>query len=98
MATLEGAAALGIDAMTGSLLPGKWADLCAIRIDDWTSQPCYCPASHLVHVAGREAVSHVWVAGRLRLCEGAPVGISPQELIEIADSWHNPRRLRSLDP
>jgi 5-methylthioadenosine/S-adenosylhomocysteine deaminase len=89
MATLEGAAALGLEAVTGSLEPGKWADLCSIRLDDWYNRPCYDPASHIVHVASRENVSHVWVAGRLRIRRGEPIGASPSDLIGIADSWHN---------
>jgi 5-methylthioadenosine/S-adenosylhomocysteine deaminase len=95
MATLEGAAALGLETTTGSLVPGKWADLCTVRLGDWISQPCYDPASHVVHVAGRDQVSHVWVAGRLRICRGEPIGASPSDLIGIASSWHN--RLSSAD-
>jgi len=94
MATLEGAAALGLEATTGSLLPGKWADLCAIRLDEWICQPCYDPASHVVHVAGRDQVSHVWVAGQLRILDGQPVGVSPRQLIGISKSWHNRLSLR----
>ena len=97
MATLDGAAALGMEQAIGSLLPGKWADLCSIRLDDWITQPCYCPASHIVYVAGREQVSHVWVAGELKICNSQPVGIAPTELIEISNSWHNPQRLRNVD-
>jgi 5-methylthioadenosine/S-adenosylhomocysteine deaminase len=93
MATLEGAAALGLEAVTGSLEPGKWADLCSIRLDDWYNRPCYDPASHIVHVASRENVSHVWVAGRLRIRDGEPIGALPSDLIGIADSWHNRLRL-----
>lgn len=96
MATLEGAAALGLEAKTGSLVAGKWADLCAIRLDDWFSQPCYDPASHILHVAGREEVSHVWVAGKPRIRDGKPVGITEANLIDIADSWHNRRRIRDI--
>jgi 5-methylthioadenosine/S-adenosylhomocysteine deaminase len=89
MATLDGAAALGLDASTGSLVPGKWADLCAIRMDPWNCQPCHDPASHVVHVASRDHVSHVWVAGRPRISDGQPVGADPARLIGIAKSWHN---------
>lgn len=89
MATLDGAAALGLEAATGSLVPGKWADLCAIRLDDWECQPCYDPASHVVHVAGRDQVSHVWVAGQPRILDGQPVGATARQLIGIGKSWHN---------
>lgn len=96
MATLDGAAALGLDGAIGSLQPGKWADLCAIRLDDWPIQPCYDPASHVVYVAGREQVSHVWVAGESRICNGLPVGTTPARLLAISNSWHNNGRLRDL--
>jgi 5-methylthioadenosine/S-adenosylhomocysteine deaminase len=89
MATLEGATALGLGDRLGSLLPGKLADLCAIRLDGWSEQPCYDPASHVVHVAGRDHVSHVWVNGRIRVREGQPVDSTPSALLDLARSWHN---------
>ncbi len=64
MATLNGAIALGLGHETGSLTPGKAADLCAVDLGSLENRPCFDPLSHLVHVAGREAVSHVWVAGK----------------------------------
>lgn len=89
MATLEGAAALGLDGSIGTLEPGKSADLCAIALDDWVSQPCFDAASHIVYVAGREQVSHVWVAGILRVSDSRPVGQAVSKLAETARSWHN---------
>ncbi|HZM34286.1 MAG TPA: TRZ/ATZ family hydrolase [Burkholderiales bacterium] len=68
-ATLGGAHALGIDAGVGSIVPGKWADLSAVDMRAPELQPCYDPVSHLVYAAGREHVTHVWVAGRLLLEE-----------------------------
>ncbi len=88
MATLNGAQALGLDARIGSLLPGKQADLCAVRLDDWAIQPCYDPASHLVYVAGREHVSHVWTDGKLRICDGNLLDFERSTLIDIARLWH----------
>ncbi len=63
MATLGGARALGLDAEIGSIVAGKAADLVAVDLAATTSLPCYDPVSHLVHVAGRECVTDVWVAG-----------------------------------
>ena len=91
MATLDGAAALGLDDSIGSLVAGKWADLCAIRLDDWISRPCHDPASHVVYVADRGQVSHVWVGGTLRIYDGMPVDTEPARLIELAETWHNSR-------
>jgi 5-methylthioadenosine/S-adenosylhomocysteine deaminase len=64
MATLNGANALGLGNEIGSITPGKAADLCAVNLGSLESQPCFNPLSHLIHVAGRESVSHVWVAGK----------------------------------
>ncbi|HEX8961688.1 MAG TPA: TRZ/ATZ family hydrolase [Rhodocyclaceae bacterium] len=89
MATLGGAEALGLDAVIGSLLPGKSADLCAVRLDDWLLQPCFDPASHLVYAAGRENVTHVWIEGKLRICDGKATKIAQDELLDITRLWHN---------
>jgi 5-methylthioadenosine/S-adenosylhomocysteine deaminase len=63
MATLGGAAALGLDARTGSLRPGKQADITAVRLADVETLPLYDPVSQLPNAAGREHVTDVWVAG-----------------------------------
>ena len=88
-ATLGGARALGLDGEIGSLLPGKAADLCAVRLDEWLIQPCFDPASHLVYVAGREQVSHTWVAGKLAMSNGGPSQFNISELLDITGLWHN---------
>jgi len=64
MATLGGARALGLDAMIGSLRPGKQADMVAVDLGGLDATPCYDPVSHLVHATGRDGVTDVWVAGR----------------------------------
>ncbi|MCX7148704.1 MAG: TRZ/ATZ family hydrolase [Rhodocyclales bacterium] len=87
-ATLGGARALGMDGKIGSLLPGKAADLCAVRLDEWLIQPCFDPASHLVYVAGREQVTHTWVAGELVMNNGVPVQIDISELLDLTGLWH----------
>lgn len=89
MATLNGARALGLDKEIGSLLPGKAADLCALRLGNWELQPCYDPVSHLIYVAGREHVTHVWVAGKLRIADGNPVDSMLPALLDSANLWHN---------
>jgi len=67
MATLNGAQALGLDRLIGSLVAGKAADITAVDFSGLALLPCYDPLSHLVYVAGRENVSHVWVNGKLLL-------------------------------
>jgi 5-methylthioadenosine/S-adenosylhomocysteine deaminase len=63
LATLGGAAALGLDDRIGSLVAGKEADVIAIDLGEIDEAPCYDPVSHLAYVAGRERVTDVWVAG-----------------------------------
>ncbi|MDE0926360.1 MAG: TRZ/ATZ family hydrolase [Methylophilaceae bacterium] len=94
MATINGAKALGLDDKIGSIEKGKLADLIAVRFFDLEMQPCFDPISHLVYVAGREHVSHVWVAGELHYhqpTDGAAVysGIEPRELSDIVTKWES---------
>ena len=62
-ATLNGARALGLDHLIGSIAPGKAADLAAIDFGRIEMQPVYDPVSHLVYTADRSDVTDVWVAG-----------------------------------
>ena len=89
MATLNGAAALGLSAEIGSIRAGKAADLCAISLDSIETRPCYDPASHLVYVAGREHVSHVWVNGVLRVENGLLQGCDTSQLLDTVNLWQN---------
>jgi 5-methylthioadenosine/S-adenosylhomocysteine deaminase len=87
MATLNGARALGLEALTGSLLPGKAADITAVDFSSLELAPCYDPISHLVYVAGREHVSHVWVNGRMLVDNGELTTLDERELSHRAQFW-----------
>jgi 5-methylthioadenosine/S-adenosylhomocysteine deaminase len=63
-ATLDGAAALGMAADVGSIVPGKCADLVAIDLSDPDLQPVHDPVAQLVFAGGREQVTDVWIAGK----------------------------------
>ncbi|MDE2599824.1 MAG: TRZ/ATZ family hydrolase [Rhodocyclaceae bacterium] len=89
MATLGGARAMGLADSIGSLEIGKFADMCAIRLDDWLLQPCFAPASHLIYVAGREQVSHVWVAGQCRVNAHTLVDFDLPALLAVINLWQN---------
>jgi len=88
-ATLHGARALGLESVIGSLVPGKSADLCAVALDSPELVPCYDVVSHLVYAAGREHVSHVWVAGRARVTEGRVLDLETHSLNNRILLWHN---------
>ncbi len=87
MATLDGARALGLDHEIGSIEAGKSADLAAVELSSLETVPCFDPVSHLVYAAGREHVSHVWVAGDARLIRRALVALDEQDLRDKADWW-----------
>ncbi len=88
-ATLGGARALGLEGRIGSLVAGKEADLVAVRLDGPEMEPCYDPVSHLVYVAGRQQVSHVWVGGRNVVHEGRLHGEAFDGLDSCVNLWQN---------
>ena len=60
MATIEAARVLGLDHITGSLEPGKKADIIIIDTDKPHLTPMYNPASHVVYAAnGHDVVCSV---------------------------------------
>jgi 5-methylthioadenosine/S-adenosylhomocysteine deaminase len=89
MATLQGARALGLESEIGSIEAGKAADLVAVELSSIETIPCFDPVSHLVYAAGRENVTHAWVAGELRLDERHLTSIDTQDLHEKANWWHS---------
>jgi 5-methylthioadenosine/S-adenosylhomocysteine deaminase len=86
-ATLDAARALNLDDCIGSIVPGKRADLVAVDLQALSSQPLFDPVSHLVYVAGREAVTHVWVDGKLKLNERRLVDMESDDLNARAAYW-----------
>ena len=95
-ATLGGARALGLEAKIGSITPGKWADLAAVRLAGPELIPCYDPVSHLVYAAGREQVSDVWVGGRRLVSEGTLVNLERFDLDTRCELWQNVLKTRAV--
>jgi 5-methylthioadenosine/S-adenosylhomocysteine deaminase len=87
MATIAGARALGLDTRIGSLSPGKEADVVALDFSRPELTPCYDPISHMVYAAGRQDVSHVWVAGELLLEDGILVRRELRDAVNRAAHW-----------
>lgn len=98
MATLNGARALGKEALIGSLLPGKAADLVAVDLSALELSPCYDPVSHLVYAAGREQVTDVWVNGRRLLAAGRLTTLDTEELRAKAAQWREKIRIQEPLP
>jgi 5-methylthioadenosine/S-adenosylhomocysteine deaminase len=86
-ATLGAARALNLDDRIGSIAAGKRADLVAVDLHALSSLPVFDPVSHLVYVAGREDVTHVWVDGKLKLNERRLIDFNIDDLTARAAYW-----------
>jgi 5-methylthioadenosine/S-adenosylhomocysteine deaminase len=64
LATREGAKVLGLDGHTGTLTPGKEADLIVVDLNQPHLTPLYDPFSHLAYAARAADVCHVMAQGR----------------------------------
>jgi 5-methylthioadenosine/S-adenosylhomocysteine deaminase len=87
MATLEGARVLGLGESTGSLIAGKWADLCCIDLRAPGSWPVHDVATTLVYACSSRQVTDSWVAGRQVLAAGSLRYIDEAGLYERAEAW-----------
>jgi 5-methylthioadenosine/S-adenosylhomocysteine deaminase len=74
-ATVDGAAACGIATRTGSLTPGKAADVILLRADDLTVFPANHPAGTIVAAGHPGLVDTVLVAGRVVKRDGVLVDV-----------------------
>jgi 5-methylthioadenosine/S-adenosylhomocysteine deaminase len=86
-ATLGGARALGLAEVTGSLVAGKWADLCCVDLSRAHTQPVYDPAAQLLFSASRDQVSDVFVAGRQLVHEGRLTALDLEDVLRRAQYW-----------
>ncbi len=70
LATIDGARALSLDAVTGSLEVGKRADVVVVRLDGLHAEPGGDVFSRLVYACGARDVEHVLVDGELLVQNG----------------------------
>jgi cytosine/adenosine deaminase-related metal-dependent hydrolase len=74
-ATIEGARVCGLDDRTGSLTPGKQADVVVLRCDQTNTYPIIDPVSTVVHQADTRNVDMVLVAGEPLKRDGKLVAV-----------------------
>ena len=84
MATLVGAETLGLDAVTGSITPGKAADVVMIDANSVNLTPVNDPVGAVVLAAHPGNVDTVIVAGRVRKRAGELVGVDIDRLRALA--------------
>ncbi|MFV1996789.1 MAG: TRZ/ATZ family hydrolase [Acidiferrobacterales bacterium] len=98
MATLNGARALGLDAITGSLKKGKYADIIAIDLDSVSTQPVYDPISQIVYAANRDQITDVWIAGHPLLTGRKLATLDEKTIIDKAKQWRDKIATANLEP
>ena len=87
MATINGARALNLAGETGSLVPGKAADMICVDLADLALQPVLDPLSQLVYAASRNDVTDVWVAGEHLVSDRALVRLDVHAIKAAAQRW-----------
>ena len=87
MATLNGAQALGIDQITGSLTVGKAADFIAIHLDQIETTPLYHPVSQIVYAASPHQVTDVWVRGKQLMKNRQLLTLNEKEIMNKTSYW-----------
>ncbi len=97
LATLGGAAALGLADRIGSLEPGKDADLCAVALTGPHVQPVHDPVAAVVHAARGADVVLTAVRGRVLHGAGIDVGDALEGLRrELDDAAASVRAARDV--
>ncbi len=79
-ATLDGAWSIGLGPVTGSLTPGKQADLLVVEAEAINNMPLNDAVGTLVLGADPRNISTVLVAGRTLKSDGRLVGVDVDEL------------------
>jgi 5-methylthioadenosine/S-adenosylhomocysteine deaminase len=82
--TLDGARALGIGELTGSLTPGKRADVIVLRATDLNLAPINVADGQVVLAAQPRNVEHVWIDGVQRKRDGELVDVDADALVANA--------------
>ncbi len=92
MATIEGAKALGIDHLTGSIEAGKSADIILVNLNDPAMRPIYTQPMrnfipNLVYAAQGSIVDTVIAAGNLVMENRKPLTFNLEEVVEEAQKY-----------
>jgi 5-methylthioadenosine/S-adenosylhomocysteine deaminase len=81
MATIGGAAAVGMADRIGSLEAGKLADLIVVSMGSARQTPMYNPVSHLVYVTRGDDVRTVVVNGRTLMRDRRVLTLNPATVL-----------------
>eukprot|EP00933_Yihiella_yeosuensis_P080798 TRINITY_DN94292_c0_g1_i1.p1 TRINITY_DN94292_c0_g1~~TRINITY_DN94292_c0_g1_i1.p1 ORF type:complete len:498 (+),score=113.19 TRINITY_DN94292_c0_g1_i1:70-1563(+) len=97
MATLNGAKALGLGDVTGSLKVGKYADMIAVDFSSpavWPSPVVpggsvkgFDPVTHIVYSSTRDQVTDTWVHGRRLMEKRKVLSIDVDKVRGVSEKW-----------
>jgi 5-methylthioadenosine/S-adenosylhomocysteine deaminase len=87
MATIEGARALGMESMIGSLEPGKRADIITVAMGSARQTPMYDVLSHLVYTTRGDDVRTTVVNGRVLMRERRMLTLDEAAVLKEARSY-----------
>ena len=84
LATRRGAEVLGLGGRTGSLEPGKQADIISVSMEGARQTPMFDPVSHLVYVSRGDDVQTTIVAGRILMKDRKVTTLSRESVLRDA--------------
>jgi 5-methylthioadenosine/S-adenosylhomocysteine deaminase len=84
LATINGAKAIGLDNIIGSLEVNKAADFIAVNMEDIEMLPVFEPEAQIVYSGNRQQVSDVWVNGKQLMKNRKLLTIDEEELKQKA--------------
>jgi len=87
MATIDGARAIGMDKMLGSLEPGKRADLIVVSMRGARQTPIYDPISHLVYVSRGDDVRTTIVNGKVLMRDRRVTTLDERAVLDEAVAY-----------
>jgi 5-methylthioadenosine/S-adenosylhomocysteine deaminase len=87
MATLGGAAALGLSSSIGSLEPGKRADLIVVNMSASRQTPLYDPVSQIVYTTRGDDVRTTIVHGRVLMRDRKVLTLDEAKVLATARDW-----------
>ena len=82
LATIDGAKALGLDNLIGSIETGKKADLIAVDLETAKASPTYDPASTLAFTSSGDKVEFVMVNGEILMENGRLITIDEENVLK----------------
>jgi len=87
MLTIEGASAIGLGKLIGSLEPGKAADIIALDVSNAHSIPLYNAYSHIIYSANGADVKHSIINGKVIMENRKIKTLDEESILKESELW-----------